>query len=833
MENLLNTNITTIERLMLRGIEMEKPRKSVMAILVAIIVILSFLGPTFFKSVQATSDPEEWYMTVPGVLDSDYYTLYPYESKSLKIGLSKYGELINSANNVGLEYDEVDPFAPPAGSAIGSISKVMWVQGWFINITYIHSTLGSRCVWAMAVHSDTHAFGGSWIRVDFDGDYSATYGTEDPTDPGYIIGNYSAGASNFGGRKTNGTAVTEPITVLYDGPRRFVALLNTTIYDHPVYLSDSTEYDIPLVRILITVIFNKVKKEVILLKDVKSLLSEKVALKMKVQFSDRGEVDLGTQAAGYHSYFHFWTQGTGPRDDFPEGLDTCYNASWTACQTEPADTLSAHGPEPLAAGKYDVAQAINPTAGYVWAAAFWPSLSDWSIDGWNEWAKSLTPADPHWIDADPAVGEPKIPFYIGEWDFWIWATTFYPGDPIQFRGVTVYVVTDLHDGDDADIDYGHTNVIDREVKYQLDEIFNPWDLVSAVHKDTTRWVEFFNGDGVTKSFTLALTPISAGWDEYCSFAERVLVNGVLQIPNRAGRTAWKTGQTYTYTLSGKTITFDVAPPTGTENIKVLYSTDDVYEVVDGKRFGPGRYEWFVVGRDAHSVDSLGAGYVTAAFKQKNVTIGRGGMDMNYLEYDIQSVPSVMHKFGTANAWADYFDGVKATVLDTSLPGDRAALKDDWCHTWPITSSNMITIGGPLINVLTGYLNEFTDAYYGTSGYAYYGTGAINALTCWGKNYYYSSDSTGYAVISTYKDINGTVVLSIWGVWGRDTYYATQWFHDNIEQLQGSPRCLTSIILEIDYTDPEHPTFTVVECLGTISEIEWVHGEETKGGIHDP
>ena len=96
---------------------------------------------------------------------------------------------------------------------------------------------------------------------------------------------------------------------------------------------------------------------------------------------------------------------------------------------------------------------------------------------------------------------------------------------------------------------------------------------------------------------------------------------------------------------------------------------------------------------------------------------------------------------------------------------------------------MITIGGPLVNVLTGYLNDFTDAYYGTPGYAYYGTGAVNALTCWNKNYYYSSEDTGYAVIGTYKDINGTVVLSIWGVWGRDTYYATQWFHDNIEDLQ--------------------------------------------------
>lgn len=790
-------------------------KKSVIAILTATIITLSLLGPMLYTPIVQAADPTAWYMTVPGVLDSDYYTLYPYESKSLKMGFSKYGELINSADNVGLEYDDVDPFAPPAGSAIGSIPKAMWVQGWFINITYYHTTLGTRCVWAMALHSDTHAFGGSWIRVDFDGDYSTAYGYETPTDPGYIIGDYAAGASNFGGRKTNGTAVTEPITVLYDGPRRFVALLTTTIYDHPVYLSDTTEYDIPLVKVLITLIFNKVKKEVILLKDVKSLLSEKVSLKMKVQFSNRGEVDLGTEAAGYHSYFHFWTQGTGPEDDVVEGLDTCYNASWTVCQTENVTEelpYGAHGPEPLAAGKYDVAQAINPTAGYVWAAAFWPSLSDWSIDGWLEAFQSLTPTDNHWIDANPVVGEPKIPYYIGEWDFWLWATTFYPGDPIQFRGVTVYVVTDWNDADDADIDGVHTNEIDREVQYQLDEIFNPWDLVSAVHKNTARWVEFFVGDGTVA--TLDHAPLVATWDAYCSFAERVLVNGVLQIPNRAERTAWQPGQTYTYTLSGNNITFDVAPPTDAI-IKILYSTGNIYEEVDGKSFGPGRYEWITVGRDADSVDSAGAALVSAMFKQKNVTIGIAGEDMFDPEIANQ-IPDIMHKFGTDNAMADYKDTL-----------GRAALKDDWCTTWPVASSNIIGLGGPLAHMLAYYANDFTDAYYDAT------TGEIVALTCWGKNTYASSTTTGYAVITTYKDINGTVLFLVWGHWGRDTYYATKWFHEGgAEQLQEAPECLTTIILEIDYTVHE-PAVSIVECLGTISETLWIHGTEEKGGIHDP
>jgi hypothetical protein len=52
-------------------------------------------------------------------------------------------------------------------------------------------------------------------------------------------------------------------------------------------------------------------------------------------------------------------------------------------------------------------------------------------------------------------------------------------------------------------------------------------------------------------------------------------------------------------------------------------------------------------------------------------------------------------------------------------------------------------------------------------------------------------------------------------------------------LQDAPGGLTSIILKISYLDPTHPTFSIVEALGTISETLWTHNSELKGGIHDP
>lgn len=231
----------------------------------------------------------------------------------------------------------------------------------------------------------------------------------------------------------------------------------------------------------------------------------------------------------------------------------------------------------------------------------------------------------------------------------------------------------------------------------------------------------------------------------------------------------------------------------------------------------GRYEWTIVGRDSHPVDSIGSALVTAAIKNKNMEIGTAGMDMMYTEYDISSVPYVMRCFGTA-------PGTKTDYLNNgSEPGDRASLRDDWCETWPVASSNLITVGGPLANVLTGYLNDFTAGFYGTPAYTPYGpwSGGVVALTCWEKDplarAYFSSADTGYAVIGTYKDLNGTVVLSIWGVWGRDTFYAAQWFDQHKFELQHINLHVTSIILEIDYTDPEHPSISIVEHLGTISE----------------
>ena len=809
--------------------------KSIVAIIATAVIFLSLLAP-LVTTVQATTDPSSWYKTVNGVLSSDYYTLYPYETNaSLKIGFSKFGEMINSNDNVGLEYGAVDPFAPAAGSALTTnVPKNLWVQGWLLNITYRHRTLGDRNVWAVAQFSDSLNYGNDWIRVDFANDKDVALGLEDPKDPGSMIygtSPYSATPTNYGGRKTNGTAVTDPITVLYDGPREFIGLCRSTIYDHPVMQSNDTTGDVPLVQLAITIRFDKVKKDVTLLKDVKSLLPLKEGEKMKVQFSNRGEVDLGNDAAGYASYMHFYTQGqSAPLDAISEGRRTYYDDNWTRVLTEdPLDTdyqgYSAAGPYPQttpATATYDVAQAINPRAGYVWFAGFWPSLSDWSIDGWDQWWHSLSAADPHYMDLRVPDDEPSIPFYIGEWDFELWSTSDSLGR-IQFRGVTVYGVCYLHNADDANM--GVDNIIDKEAAYQLNQVFLPGDLSDAVYfKDTSRWVTFVTGPKIAGTAIALPGIIQVSWDAYASFAERLITlpDGIL----------WKRDINYTLTQLGVTLTSALP---ATKTLKILWSNQSL-EVIDGNSFGPARYEWVTVGRDAASVDSLGAALMSSSVKQKNITIGLAGEDM----FDpgvANQIPQIMSKFGAGTAKADYKDTL-----------GRAGLKDDWCTYWPVASSSVIGVGGPLAHMLAYYANDFTDAFYGQTEYAgsvYSGT--ITGIPCWNRgwdgtwNVYTSSNATGYAVITTTIDINGTMIFEVWGHWGRDTYYATQWLHGDVArgippgivQLQGSPYGMTSMILKIGYADPSHPTFSIVEALGTISETLWMHGLELKGGIHDP
>ncbi|MEM2126855.1 MAG: hypothetical protein QXH67_01350 [Candidatus Bathyarchaeia archaeon] len=549
-------------------------------------------------------DPYDWYRVVPGILEEDYYELYPFNKTSLDLGFSRYGELIgipegldqtNQANWVGLDYGGVDPFCP----LDPSINMNVWINGWYIDIQYMApSKTGlstrDRHVWAYAMFSDHQKWGGDWqIFVPIPNSTDVT-----------------------GGRQTNKIAETEDYKVLYHGPRRFVAELVTHIYDYDEGLDDSW----PVADVIITIIFNKVKKEVILLKDVKLTLPEHwidpTYNIVAVQFSNREEFDL---PPNYQSYAHYYEQnGT-----------TCYSYEWHTLTNLTRKVYEIHNitsqgqnqitvwQPPMIEGfiklwvnkafrepgtdytvdwntgtitftqglnvndkvevhylkmyktssewahKYDIAQFLSFDQRNVAFSAIWPPASDFTVDGYR-FNITLNTRPFFWPlncteKADMASEPYRSPLLIAEWDI-----PMSPSGITHFRGVEVKGVTNNHDGDDANMGAGHQNKVDREVKYLLDEVFLPWDLVKAVEKETKRWVEFGSGPSITLTHRPFHWVGNDEWDQYCVFSERVIDLTTGRLLNRYKGEYGITVDSYGYaTITGLS---------STHRYKVLYST---------------------------------------------------------------------------------------------------------------------------------------------------------------------------------------------------------------------------------------------------------------------
>jgi len=579
-------------------------KKKLLTILTTATIIITIFAPTLLIKPVAATDPDSWYTNVSGVLASDYYALYPFNEKSVKVGFSKFGEIIDtrSTYNIGLEYGgERDPFAPVAGTTVpDQIPKEVWLNGWLINITYTHQSAGARNVWATAQHSDLVAYGNDWIRVDNDW-YGGVSGgptyewEEDPRDPGRLISDPTS-ETRYGGRKTNGTVVTDAFKVLYNGPRMYVARTINHVKDW-IQASNTTGTDVSLVDVVFTIIFNKVKKQVIVLKDIKVTYTKLVVSSISIpgmqgqsieglliQFSNRGEWDLGPTSGGdaFRSYAHFY-----------DNRSTVYNEDYHLNPTLPGGTsYSRHGSNPGTTGYYSLVQLISADRLYVGWAAYWPTLSDWSVAGASMWYRSIDGNDAH---VDDGATEPwRSPYLIGEWDFILTETRTQKDSRYfdrQFRGVTIYGISDLWDGDDAGRGGTSANNIDTEATYQLDEIFNPWDLYNALHVDTRRWVEFHNvttsektaaDSGTNLNITLSHRPIkySPTWESYCNFSERVEWGGAMKYPARSvyyNSTSLSTYEPYelyvnTTGHANVTIYYASVPSAGTV-IKILYSTN--------------------------------------------------------------------------------------------------------------------------------------------------------------------------------------------------------------------------------------------------------------------
>ena len=892
------------------------------SVLLILTLLLSTLAPIAFAAPLPTEPGNEDYMSVDGLLDSDTYTLYPYEEESISIGFSKYGEMIDGDTGLGLKYKGVDVFAN------GAVPEEDWCSGWIMDIHFTDQTY-LKNIWAYALYSDftQDGIGGPWQNFQQSKDASAT-------------------GDEHGGRRTNGYAESDDIKILYDGPRKAIYLLNTTIYD-----KDEEQKGTPLVSLTIQLVFDKVSKNVMEIKDIKRIDNNKMTGPFQIEFSQRAEWDIGLSGASesYAEFYDgiptkydkhpFYNTGTN-HDDEPVNVSLCqiigeenlvgYAAFWPPLISKWVDDVGALN---RYAQKVDIPDLLDTMETYEYyvelpedAFDLWPDgvretgsneieillptepvayprgLGEWSKTPWvfkkdsngyhrltegTEWyfdksvpddgavyierfnwgwddefvvifKRVMQGAESHQgiyaLECMPWKGfevstmhdslgmsnEPDTPIVIGEWDFDLnydmedsingeWNSTH------QFRCVSVYGVTDNHNAVDPDQPGQAGNFrIDEEVVYQLNQIFNPWDLPDAVHLDSFRWAQkgTIGGNTITlSSHDTGAAPhtvwVAPKWGYYCEDSEKVLVY--------TGSGAILLERDEDYDLVGDTITLKPDTVTAYDGLlyKVLYSTrQDSYD------WHTGQFEWTVLGEASLPSDSLGASMLSSAWSDwKNIQCWVSGLDMQ--AYDLApGIPSVMRTFAESPPYLRYYH---------DYPVDnRTSFRDDWCtpddwagetiHPKAISSADLLIVGGPLANDAAMYFNDFTDSLIFTG----YGDG-FYAPGCWARTtqphyqgmdfvdvtaneLWYDSittdDTIGHAIVSTYKDLNETVGFVVYGYTAEDTYYMCHALRGGmLAWMQGLQAGVTTLIVEIDYEDPDlHPVkFHVKESLGRFTE----------------
>ena len=655
---------------------MEMPKRKLSAITLAL---------TAFLAMFAILRPQPAVSTE--VLNLDNYCWI--EGENLDIGFSKYGEMVgyNETTKIGLglqypgykgagnTYDQrddtsVDPFANEY------IGVDWWMNGWFIDIKYRTPGGTMREIWAMAIFSDGRKHGGDWITMPAvvwnssarplwqeyppyaNPDSTAYKGIVDPIPPS-------------GGRKTNGYCETEPLEIVYDGPRRLVAVCRTRISD--VTLSN-------LVDLTFTFMLNKAEKNVIVLKDIERLYMKSA---LNIQFGNRAEWALGL-AGDVDSYIHWYTSepvqywdtdgdktinGTEVEktfeiykdhfltnkhpdkwwDEVPlhERPTTVYDEWTEEMITFPKTWLEAkytcygrkwHMDNTIKENSYAVAQVISRAGDYVGAMAVWPHPEFWSAGNvyyppvrtrmprgnnpsaiplmlapisrmleWHKWTVTEDPSgylpnrDDVWVKVDDVVAstgdtmEPIIPFTIYEHDFELSSTL------PEYKIVSVYILTDRHDADDADADdpgneeewSNGLNVIDKEIQYQFNEIFN---FVRDIAVKNVVSSKNLIGQGYSVSFNATVENQGNNTETFdvIAYANTTVISTIANITLLGGKSAtitltWNTtGVVY----GNYTITVFAIPVTGELDLADNTCTDGwVIVTVPGDTDGDGDVDY--------------------------------------------------------------------------------------------------------------------------------------------------------------------------------------------------------------------------------------------------
>ncbi|MEM4755294.1 hypothetical protein [Pyrobaculum sp.] len=242
------------------------------------------------------------------------------------------------------------------------------------------------------------------------------------------------------------------------------------------------------------------------------------------------------------------------------------------------------------------------------------------------------------------------------------------------------------------------------------------------------------------------------------------------------------------------------------------------------------FKYGVVGSLADPTDVLSAAYVAMylrpmymaldiapnAFQNLYTGQSTGGMTNFVGLWNFGGLP---HILANVNQTFPYFYD---KFLRFSI--DRESLTFDRLYTSisPAAGTAVFTVGGPYVNMLTRYVQDFawyvpfvstySDAPYPFKFDKYYKSSPNNrvASVVWNNLIMPSFNTTwpprngaratGLAVVSTAVDPNGTVILQVWGMNTQDTYWASYLLSTSLNQFVNAP----AYIILIDYNTYQDP-----------------------------
>jgi len=214
------------------------------------------------------------------------------------------------------------------------------------------------------------------------------------------------------------------------------------------------------------------------------------------------------------------------------------------------------------------------------------------------------------------------------------------------------------------------------------------------------------------------------------------------------------------------------------------------------------FHWGVAGRDALPTDVLGMGYITSQLPSIFIATDKSPIDNPIWAAD--TVPSLMYG---GNAFGiNYLDHYGRASLKPYFNNTWLFLGLNTNQTFPVAGSNITTVGGPIVNLLTQYTQDF--AWYSP----FLPDSGSVVVPVWNRYDEFASTFTprpspsatpgsymGYAVVSIALDANGTALFQVWGYTAEDTYWASRILNAYGNVLMMYLRQKSTVaILTIDY-----------------------------------